>query len=419
MEKKVILVWFRNDLRLHDNEILQEAIDKGSFIIPVYCFDPRYFTKNKFNNQNTGQKRAQFILDSVQNLKDNLQKIGGDLLLCTGLPEEILPTIAAKYDVDEVYHHREVASRETQISEQVEAALWERKINLKHFIGHTLYHKEDLPFPIRDIPTSFNAFKKKIERESAVRKPLTAPEQITVPPHLEKSSVPTLVELGFIDNEQSANRLHGGEDEGIQQLRIIVDPKYSGLYDYTLLSPYIANGCLSPILVYHTIHTSALSQNKTRFTKISNRLLWRDYFRFMLKKYPNVFFKINAASKTAKYTDAELNDSISWTEATTGIEIIDQSILKLKRTGNLPYHLREILATYLLKELRINWLVGASFFEEHLIDFNPSTEYGYWAHVAGVGTSEKDNTTLGWQDLISKYYPKGIALDISEAEPTN
>jgi len=419
MERKVILVWFRNDLRLHDNEILIEAIDKGSFVIPLYCFDPRYFTKNKFNHLNTGNKRAQFIIESVQNLKDNLRRIGGDLLVFEGLPEEIIPVIAAKYEVDEVYHHREVASRETQISELVEAALWEQKINLKHFIGHTLYHKEDLPFPIRDIPASFNVFKKKIERESTVRGALPSPSIIRIPPHLEKSTIPTLVDLGFDEVDIAHKKLIGGEDEGIRLLAKILDPSYQGFNDYTLLSPYIANGCLSPIHLYHQLNNSLLHQNKSRFNKINTRLLWRDYFRFMLKKYPNIYFKINAAAKTPKYSSLSNDEENAWKTGATGEKVIDLAINLLIQTGNLPYFLREILASYLLEEQHINWLNGASFFEEHLLDFNPSTEYGYWAHVAGVGTSEKDNVKLSWRELVSKYYPKGISLELEKAEATS
>src|ERR1700749_817833 len=168
MSEKTILVWFRNVLRIHYNEILSEAVRKADKVLPVYCFDPYYFKKNASGNPKTGNLRARFLLESVANLRKNLQKLGGDLIIRIGNPAEVLPQLAEQYQVNEVYHHREVAHEETEISEQVEAALWKIKLNLKHFIGHTLYHKEDLPFPIKDIPDNFAVFKKKIERDSAV-----------------------------------------------------------------------------------------------------------------------------------------------------------------------------------------------------------------------------------------------------------
>src|SRR6476469_10286549 len=159
---KTILVWFRNDLRIHDNEILLEATLKASIIVPVYIFDPRYYTQTSFGTLKTGHFRAKFTLESVADLKLSLQSLGGDLLILSGKPEELLPELAKQYQVDEVYHHREVASEETKISSLVEDALWKMQINLKHFIGHTMYHKEDLPFPIKDIPDVFTKFRKKV-----------------------------------------------------------------------------------------------------------------------------------------------------------------------------------------------------------------------------------------------------------------
>src|SRR5690606_18901824 len=127
------------------------------------------------------------------------------------------------YEVDGVYHHREVASRETEISDKVETALWRLQINLKHFIGHTLFHKEDLPFPIREIPDSFNNFKKHAERESFVREPWPIPDSILSPEDLEKTKVPELNELGFDESEilqlnESMGLFKGGELAGLKVL---------------------------------------------------------------------------------------------------------------------------------------------------------------------------------------------------------
>ena len=161
MSKK-ILVWFRNDLRLHDNEMLVEAIAKSDSILPVYILDRRSFGETKYGTLKTGNIRAQFILESVLGLRNSLKQIGGNLLIAEGNPEDIIPQLVQEYEITEVYHHREVAREETHVSTLVENALWKLRINLKHFIGHTLYNKEDLPFPIKDIPESFIQFKKKI-----------------------------------------------------------------------------------------------------------------------------------------------------------------------------------------------------------------------------------------------------------------
>ncbi len=407
MTKKVILVWFRNDLRVHDNEILHEAVQKGDIVIPVYFFDPRYFRTNDSSFQNTGVIRAKFLLDSVTHFKSTLQEIGADLLVFHAQPEDVMGTLCAKYEVTEVYHHREVAQRETSISERVEEALWKEKINLKHFIGHTLYHKEDLPIPIRDIPDPFNSFKKKVEKESFVRPVLPAVTRITTHPHLETTHIPTLEALGFppeviasLDDVEVP--LYGGEEKALEMIEMTLAADYDDVNDYNLISPYIANGAISPAFYYHKIKEHYHSANKKKYDRLLMRLLWRDYFRFMLKKYPNIFFKPSDSKTSARVTSGivlkELIADGNYPPA------IGELIEELQTTGNLPYEYREILAAYMLQEWDVDHLTGASFFEEYLLDYAPATTYGYWLHFAGSGTSPKDNLKMSWEELLKKNY---------------
>lgn len=406
MTKKVILIWFRNDLRIHDNEILFEAVHKGDIVIPVYFFDPRYFKTNALGFENTGVLRAKFLIETVAKLKENLQQLGGDLLVFHGKAEELLSTLCAKYDVTEVYHHREVAQRETKISELAEAALWKEKINLKHFIGHTLYHKEDLPIPIKDIPDSFSAFKKKVEKESFVRPTLPAIENVVTHPHLETTVVPSLEDLGFSQHTINAaqsitSTLLGGEDEAIRTIEKTLAADYNGIDDYNLISPYIANGAVSPAFYYHKIKESYSPANKKKNERLTSRLLWRDYFRFMLKKYPNIFFKNHETDKDIADTARRL---LELREKEIQEPIISALLHDLFNKGNLTYEHREILAAYFLQEMHINHLAGASFFEEYLIDYAPASTYGYWLHLAGFGTSVKDNLKVSWEELAKKHY---------------
>ncbi|PVH26527.1 deoxyribodipyrimidine photo-lyase [Sphingobacterium corticibacter] len=415
-KRRVILVWFRNDLRLHDNEILLEAVQKADVVIPVYCFDPRYFSTNKYGGKNTGVLRAQFIRETVQSFKQSLRDLHGDLMTYHGYPEEIIPRLAAKYDADEVYHHREVAQRETKISELVESSLWQsNRINLKHFIGHTMYHKEDLPFPVRDIPDSFALFKKKVERESQVRPTLAEINQILIPTHLEATEIPTLSDLGFTNEEiatVSQKQLIGGEQHGLENLDVILSDSYKGFHDFTLISPYMATGALSPVLVYHRLHAAMTPTNKKRLERRTARLFWRDYYRFMLKKYPNVYFKLHGHQGTPPEQSGKALEYMDWKAGKTGQAFIDQAIHILRSTGNLPSEARIVLALYLLQETNNTWLESASFFEEHLLDYNPATTYGIWSHIAGVGTSKKDNLTgINWQDALAKHYPKGLQYE--------
>jgi len=402
----VILIWFRNDLRIHDNEILFEAVERGDIVIPVYFFDPRYFRDNSNGLKSTGIARANFLRETVISFKQSLQNLGADLLVFHGKPEDMLGTLCAKYDVTEVYHHREVAQRETKISELVEVALWKEKINLKHFIGHTLYHKEDLPIPIKDIPDSFSAFKKKVEKESFVRPVLPPIATITTHPHLEETSVPTLTELGFSTEDVARlstenTTLRGGEKHAMEVIEITLSSHYDEPDDYNLVSPYIANGAVSPAFYYHKLKAAGTQLNKKRYDRLISRLLWRDYFRFMLKKYPNVFFKNHTPGIDIPASIEKIHRLVQNGSDEPVIQLLLEQLIK---EGNLPYEHREILAAYLLQELEVNHLAGAQFFEEYSIDYAPATTYGHWLHLAGFGTSAKDNLKTDWREISKKSY---------------
>lgn len=385
MNRKVILVWFRNDLRTSDNEVLFSAVEKSTFIIPVYIFDPRYYAVGKQGFSNTGDLRHQYIVHSVAALKDKLQQLGGDLLTYEGFPEEIIPQLVQKYEVDEVYHHREVARRETRISELVEESLWQVKRNLKHFIGHTMYHKEDLPFPIKDIPNDFNTFKKKTAKESFVRASLPDLEQISIPPHLQKTDFP------FEVTDDLSNY---GELAAHTTMRTILANPDLNTDLYTVLSPYLAHGVLSPVQAYHFFEEHQTKQNKKKLNFIMDGLLWRDYYRFMLKKFPNCFFK------TSEKKEEDVNNINSFIEGNTGDTEVDLLIEKLNVEGSLTRAEREYLALYFIYELQQPWLIGAAYFEKQLIDYAPATIYGFWAHIAGEGTSLKNNKSMeDWQRI--------------------
>lgn len=396
MSERTILVWFRNDLRIHDNEILLEALRKADKILPVYCFDPFYFKQNPSGNSKTGNIRARFLVESVADLRKNLQSIGGELIVRMGNPAEILPQLAEEYQVNEVYHHREVAYEETEISEQVEAALWKIRLNLKHFIGHTLYHKEDLPFPIKDIPDSFAVFKKKAERDSNVRPCLDTPEHIATPEVNDAGEIPTLQMLGLnepVDDPRSVNRFVGGEDEALAQLARFFEEnshlligKKGAQVNLSRLSPWIALGCISLRRVYWEV-VKHQQLNNAQYGNILLDLLWRDYFRFMFKKHGQKFI----ATKDGADDKATGNDALfeTWKHGETGVPIVDAIMHELNATGYINNQSRQITAGFLVNELKVDWKKGAAYFEEKLIDYSPASNWGNWAFIAGVNDARE------------------------------
>ncbi len=422
MSGKTILVWFRNDLRVHDNEVLTEAVNKSDFIVPVYCFDPFYYRHTSFSTQKTGNFRARFITESVADLRQSLQKLGGNLIVRFGNPAEIIPELAQQYQVSEVYHHREVAFEETGISAAVEAALWKMKLNLKHFIGHTLHNKEDLPFPIKDIPDAFATFRKKVERDSQVRRCTVSPTKITTPEIADAGEIPTLAELGLtepFDDERAVVHFLGGETAGLAQLHEFFrtenqdkDTKASynlGADFANTMSVWLSMGCISPRQIYWEVQQYEKTHGGNAITyAIVLELLWRDYYRFMFKKYGDQFFQKEGFKGQAPPEAVNQDELLEkWKTGQTGVPFVDAVMREINASGYASIRGRQTAASFLVRDLQVNWTCGAAYFEEKLIDYSPATNWGNWASIAGVGNDPKENRSLNVIKQAGEIDPKG------------
>jgi deoxyribodipyrimidine photo-lyase len=400
MKPKRILVWFRNDLRLHDNEMLVEAIAKSDELLPVYFFDPRNFELTPQYTYRSGAIRTKFLLESVAALRTAFQKLGGNLLIMQGCPEQLLPELVEKYDIAEVFHHREVAKEETQISTAVEDSLWKLRINLRHFIGHTLYNKEDLPFPIKDIPDLFAQFKKKTERDAIVKACFLTPEVINFTPIEDWGILPLIEDLVAPEVliKKGESIFKGGEEEGMKHLTALLrqgsdiylkpSKPVAGKPGFSSkLSPWLSLGCLSPRMVYWKVKDAEESYGgNPNFNQIILGLLWRDYFRFMFKKHgPHLFNDFSVPPEESEVTENDHSLFEQWKNGETGNEHVDKYMIELNESGFTPHAARLLLSTYLIYVLKIDWVKGAAYFEETSIDYAPANNWCNWAMVAGGG----------------------------------
>eukprot|EP00168_Porphyra_purpurea_P007394 TRINITY_DN192_c0_g1_i1.p1 TRINITY_DN192_c0_g1~~TRINITY_DN192_c0_g1_i1.p1 ORF type:complete len:340 (+),score=58.28 TRINITY_DN192_c0_g1_i1:283-1302(+) len=195
-----VLVWFRSDLRVHDNPALTHALEEAGTVVPVYCFDPRQFGKTSFGFEKTGRYRAKFLIESVTGLRDSLRKLGSDLVVRSGRPEDTLPELCRRLGVSSVFYHQEVTYEEQEVEQALAESLKAAGVEFKPFWANTLYHSEDLPFAVQDMPDVYTAYREAVESGGEIRSPLPSPTEMpTVPTAVKAGPIPSLKELGLAE----------------------------------------------------------------------------------------------------------------------------------------------------------------------------------------------------------------------------
>lgn len=413
------IVWFKTDLRLHDNETLIKAISQSDEIIPVYCFDEAEFVTTEFGFQKTGNFRAQFLLESLIDLDRNLRAIGSGLLILKGKPEVEISKIVQEYKATKVFAKREVSYEEKQTETRVQEELFKLKCELKTFSTSTLYHAEDLPFSIKDIPDIFTNFRKKTEKDAVIRTAFDDPNQIKSP-EIPVFSLPTLKELNLefkpIDSK-AAIHFKGGENEAIKRLNhYFFESKCISKYketrnglvgaDYSSkFSAWLALGCISPRFIYNELKKYELQFEANESTYwLVFELLWRDYFRFMMKKYNTKFFQ-QAGIQNKGIPVNQQNTQLlqKWINGETGVDFVDANMNELKRTGFMSNRGRQNVASYLCNDLKLDWRYGAAYFEQQLIDYDVCSNWGNWAYLAGVGNDPRGNRYFNIEKQATDY----------------
>jgi len=421
--EKRILIWFRHDLRLHDHEPLEQALRENAQIIPVYCFDPRQFAKTSFGFPKTGAFRAQFLLESVADLRNSLLQLGSNLLLRRGLPEEIIPSLARELKIFAVYFHGETTSEELAVETALKNVLSQINVKVKPFWGTTLYHLEDLPFDISQTPELFTKFRQSVEKTTAVRDTISNPKKLPKSPSIDAGKLPQLSDFGIELPEfdsRSVMQFRGGETAGFARLNhyfweqdCLKNYKLTrnGMLgaDYSSkFSPWLALGCLSPRFIYKQVKEYEAKQVKNDSTYwLIFELLWRDFFRFICAKHGNKIFRKSGLQGIKIPWQEDWERFRLWQEGKTGFPLVDANMRELVATGFMSNRGRQNVASFLTKNLGINWQMGAEWFESLLIDYDVCSNWGNWNYTAGVGNDARGFRYFNIAKQSRDYDPKG------------
>jgi deoxyribodipyrimidine photo-lyase len=406
MRSGIAMVWFTTDLRLTDNAVLTEALRKYDSIVPVYCFDWESYQREQWGFRCFGSRRLKFLLQALHDLQQSLAAQKSHLQVIMGKPEEVFPRLASEFNVSEVFAKKEVGSYELAMQQQVATALNARSIEWTTLSTSTLYHPDDLPFSVRDIPEVFTEFRKRAERDARIREEIAIPEHITSP-NLFPTEIPSLKSLGVQElsaDSRAVLPFEGGEQAALARARhYILNSGCLSTYketrngmlgaDYSSkLSPWLALGCISPRTIYWMIKEYETMHGANDSTYwLEFELVWRDYFRFAMKKHKQRFFWKGGIQGKSIKTEQNREALNRWINGETGVDFVDANMNELRLTGFMSNRGRQNVASYLINDLKLDWRWGAAYFEEQLIDYDVASNWGNWAYLAGVGNDPRGN----------------------------
>ncbi len=399
------LIWFRNDLRVQDNNSLFQACKNSGKVIGVYFLDPRNFENNKYGFKKTEKFRAKFLLETLRDLKNNLAEKNISLLIFHDLPETIFPKLVSEFEISNVYLQKEWTKDEIRVNDSIK-----EKVPNSKFIevyDQFLFHPDDIPYQdFSKLPEVFTEFRKKCEKESKIR-PCVEIQSKALDNLIETSNeIPSLEDLGlesFKLDKNSAFPFRGGENAVLKRMENyffetenlseykktrngLIGESYSSKF-----SAWLANGSISARTIYWEIqnYEREICKNEDTYWLVFE-LIWRDYFKYISLKHGEKIFKIDGI--LGKEYEWKSNDKAlrQWINGNTREPFVNANMIELQRTGFMSNRGRQNVASYWAKEWEQDWRVAASYFESMLIDYDVHSNYGNWMYNAGVGNDPRD-----------------------------
>ena len=396
-EETANLVWFRSNLRVEDNTSLSRAIKDSPRVIGYINIDPAIFELSDYGFKKTEKFRTKFLLESIQDLKKQLNGINISLIITNQDFETSINSIIEKYNIRSIYMQKEWTRDELAEEKQIP-----KNINLIKDFDQFLYSPESVKEVYENIPRGFSNFRKKCEKYLNISYPLQIPKPLDKKNNIDEVySVPTLNDLGFEEfrvHKNSVFKFLGGETSAKERVyEYFFETKRISKYkltrnkllgkDYSSkLSSWLANGSISVRYVYMQIkkYEEEIEKNESTYW-LFFELIWRDFFKYVSMQHKDKFF-----SKSGIYGDSKdwsNNKELinRWINGETNEPFVNANMKELSQTGFMSNRGRQNVANYLTKELKIDWRIGAEYFESLLIDYDVHSNYGNWLYNAGIG----------------------------------
>lgn len=383
----MVIVWFRQDLRLRDNPALYYAAKQHSKVIPVYIYDNSLY--------DLGGASRWWLHHSLVSLENSFKQRKIHFFIFYGSAQRILLNLAKEHNAEAIFWNQSfdphVIAQDLKITSELTVA----NIKTKIFNASLLYNpnvvknKKGGPYKV------FSQFWKACQKIQPERNTvLPVPKLLGIPPHVSKP----IDSLGLLPTCPDWSIGLGktfcpGESHALKKLNHFINRKishYAELRDYPAenatshLSPHLHFGEISPLQIFHFVQQIDFRKTKAAL-KFMSEIGWREFSAYLLYHFQNIATK-NMNPKFNYFSwEKNVTSLKKWQKGLTGYPIVDAGMRELWHTGFMHNRVRMVVASFLTKDLLIHWKEGADWFMDTLVDADLASNVVNWQWVAGSG----------------------------------
>lgn len=413
----MVVYWLRNDLRIHDNDAFMSAVQLGSEhgcpALALFTAPDGWNRSGYAGIPRLSARRRRFWQEAWEAFEKKWSW-GASRAVWGGDTTEAIRALHARAPLRAVVCSKAFAWNE--VMEEAKVGEWCDGAGVQFLAvdNGDLFKSCELPFVLGDLPKTFTPFRLKVESALHVREPhsmhVCSPSQ---------SSPSTFAQDAF-----SSFPWHASEDSALARLRhYIWETDRISVYKETRngllgvdfsskLSPWLATGSLSCRWVWHeTLRYERERGVNAGAQWLRFELLWRSFFLWNARKQGRLLFAANGwngrGSRHPLVAPGPINAFLEWSSAQTGDAFVDAIMLELINTGFTSNRGRQNAASYLVHDMGGDWRAGAAFFEHHLLDYEPGSNWGNWAYIAGVGNDPRPSRIFNTRKQAELYDPDG------------
>ena len=392
--ENINIFWFRRDLRLNDNAGLYRALKKGIPVLPIFIFDTSILDKL----EDKKDRRVEFIHNAIQAIHSELIEFKSSIQVFYSTPELVFKELIKTYSIQSVYTNHDYEPYALERDSHIKHFLETNHISLKTFKDQCIFEKSEITKDDGKPYTIFTPYSRKWKAKLTDYDVKAYPTQKYFSNFFKTSSfqIPSLSDIGFepSDLETPSKTIPKSIVTNYTEQR-----NFPAIRGTSLLSVHLRFGTVS----IRNLAKQALALNETWL----NELIWRDFYMMILHHFPHAAknsFKPQYDKLSWRNNEAEFK---IWCEGKTGFPIVDAGMRELNETGFMHNRVRMIVASFLVKDLLIDWRWGEAYFAQKLIDFDLSANNGGWQWAAGSGCDAAPYFRIfNPSEQIKKFDPK-------------